>query len=239
MDAVLERLVRQRFNEVIAISPYVDKFLPSHVRKHHITNPVRELFFEAPQSGVYTQRLLFVGALTRLKRPLDLLQAFAIVQQQYPEATLSIVGKAEDAQYAEELRGFTTSKHVKGVEFLGARNQAEVAALMRTSTALVLPSVQENTPMVIAESMASGLPVIASNVGGVSMMVTHGVDGLLYECGNVQELVNSILRLFTSDALRRELSMNGKQKAQAVYSADAVASATVQVYRAMLGRTSI
>jgi hypothetical protein len=47
MDALLERWVRQHFDEVVTISPYVDRFLPVHVRKHHITNPVRNLFFES------------------------------------------------------------------------------------------------------------------------------------------------------------------------------------------------
>jgi glycosyltransferase involved in cell wall biosynthesis len=236
MDALLERIVHKRFDEMITISPYVDRFLPVHVTKHHITNPVRKLFFERPQCGVNTRRLLFVGALTRLKRPMDVVQAFAIVRERFDDATLNIVGHPEDEQYEQELRQFVTEKKIAGVEFLGARSQSEVAALMRMSTALVLSSVQENTPMVVAESMASGLPVIASNVGGVSAMVQHGVNGLLFECGNIQELAGNIARLFEEESLRRQLSHNGKEKATTVYSTDAVASATVDVYRRILGR---
>ncbi len=234
IDALLERWVRQRFDQVITISPYVDRFLPIHVRKHHITNPVRRIFFENPQSGNDSHRLLFVGALTRLKRPMDVLRAFGAVKKKCADAVLSIVGVPEDKRYEIEMKNMIAARNIRGVEFLGARSQEEVAALMRQSTALVLASVQENTPMVIAESMASGLPVIASRVGGVPLMINDRKDGLMFECGDIDQLTNVILEVFENDALRTALSHKGKEKAAAVYSADAVACATVNVYRAIL-----
>ena len=90
--------------------------------------------------------------------------------------------------------------------------------------------------MAIAESMASGLPVVASNVGGVPAMVSHDVDGLLFECGNVQEIANHLIRLFDDGKLRERLSRTGREKAVSVYTTNAVASATVEVYKRILGR---
>ena len=89
--------------------------------------------------------------------------------------------------------------------------------------------------MVIAEAMASGLPVIASRVGGVPAMVRDGVDGLLFDCGNINQLADHINKVFDDDTLRGTLSRNGREKACAAYSVDAVARATVDVYRKMLG----
>lgn len=235
MDGLLERWVRQRFDEVITISPYVDRFLPIHVRKHHITNPVRKMFFESPQTGVDTHHVLFVGALTRLKRPLDIIRAMEIVQKRYADASLSLVGKPEDAKYEAELKHYVADSNLSGIEFLGACGQDRVAALMRRSSALVLASVQENTPMVLAESMASGLPVIASRVGGVPLMVVDGVDGLLFECGNIGQIAGHVQRVFGDARERARLSQNGREKAIRVFSADAVAGATVGVYKKILG----
>lgn len=235
MDALLERWVRRRFDEVITISPYVDRFLPIHVKKHHITNPVRKIFFESPQCGGGTHRVLFVGALTRLKRPLDVIKAFELVKKEFADASLSIVGQPEDVQYKNELKRYVADAGLEGVEFRGACTQKEVASLMRVSSALVLASVQENTPMVIAEAMASGLPVIASRVGGVSMMVNDGVDGLLFECGSVRQIAGHILRLFGDGVLRNQLSSKGRGKAVAAFYADAVAASTVTVYKSILG----
>ncbi|MBI5470768.1 MAG: glycosyltransferase family 4 protein [Ignavibacteriae bacterium] len=233
-DALLERWVRQRFDQVITISPYVDRFLPIHVRKYHITNPVRKVFFENPQSGDGSRRLLFVGALTRLKRPMDILRSFGLVKKKLADASLTIIGVPEDKGYEHEMKGLIATRKLRDVEMLGARTQSEVAALMRRSSALVLASVQENTPMVIAEAMASGLPVIASRVGGVPLMVSDRKDGLLFECGDIDQLSNLMMEVLEDEALRAMLSKNGKARAAAVYSADAVACATVQVYRTIL-----
>lgn len=236
LDALLERLVRQRFNEVITISPYVDGFLPPHVKTHHIANPVRSMFFENPQTGNGSKQILFVGVLTRLKRPLDVLRAFAIVQRKHADARLSLVGLPEDPAYHQEMLEFIRCQNLRGVEFAPKKSQREVAALMRSASVLVLASVQENTPMVIAEAMASGLPVIASRVGGIPMMIDHGATGLLFECGDIEQLSATIINVVENSDLRQRLSQAGRVHARATYSADAVAEATVKLYRATLDR---
>ncbi len=235
MDALLERWVRKRFDEVISISPYVDSFLPIHVRKHHITNPVRNLFYEKPQAGNVPRRILFVGVVRRLKRPADLIHAFANVKQRFPDASLSIAGVWEDIPYVNEMKSIIAEKNLADVELLGIRTPEEVAALMRQSSVLVLPSVWENTPMVIAEAMASGLPVIASNVAGVPFMVKDGVDALLYECGNIDDLSRRLVQVLSDEEFRKQLSRAGREKAIAMFSSDAVAAATAHVYKKMLG----
>jgi glycosyltransferase involved in cell wall biosynthesis len=235
MDAMLERWARQHFNEVITISPYVDRFLPAHVRKHHVPNPVRKLFFEQPQSGSNGHHVLVVGVLTRLKRPLDVLQAFAILKRQDADARLTLVGEAEDTEYHREMRHFVERQHLSDVEFAGRRSPAEIAVLMRQASVLVLASVQENSPMVIAEAMASGLPVLASRVGGVPLMVEDGVDGVLFDCGNVEQLATMLREVLRDAALRGKLSRNGRAKALRRYSSESVGAATVNIYRNVLG----
>ena len=235
MDALLERWVRKRFDEVIMISPYVGRFLPDAVKKHCITNPVRSMFFQLPQPGIDSRRILFVGVLTRLKRPLDAIKAFEAVGRAFPDATLSIVGESQDRDYEREINQYIHETRLDGVEFMGVRSQEEIVALMRDSGVLVLPSVQENTPMVIAEAMASGLPVIASRVGGVPLMVNEGKDGLLFDSGDVESLARLIMEILSRPELRTSLSRNGREKALSLYSSDAVAAATANVYRSILG----
>lgn len=234
MDAQLERWVRHRFDEVVTISPYVDRFLPLHVRKHHIANPVRGMFFATPRTDNDMQQFLFVGALTRLKRPLDAIKAYGKLKELIPSATLRIVGEEEDKPYMQEIRKHIAENGITGVDFLGARTQQDVLALMRESAALVLTSVQENSPMVIAESMAVGLPVIASRVGGVPMMITDEINGLMFECGNIDQLAERMTRILHDNSLANQLVRNGRERALFTYSSNAVAAATVQVYRTML-----
>ena len=89
--------------------------------------------------------------------------------------------------------------------------------------------------MVIAEAMASGLPVIASNVAGVPFMVKDGVDALLYECGNIDDLSRRLVQVLSDEEFRKQLSRAGREKAIAMFSSDAVAAATAHVYKKMLG----
>jgi glycosyltransferase involved in cell wall biosynthesis len=236
MDAILERWVRKQFDEVITISPYVDRFLPIEVKKYHVPNPVRRIFFENPRTDSGDKHVLFVGAFTRLKRPMDLLEAFAAVKEQHVDATLTLAGPEEDRQYVKEMKRVTAERKIRDVRFVGPQSPEQIARLMRAATVLVLPSAQENSPMVVAEAMASGLPVIASRVGGVPHMITDGVDGLLFECGNVMELSRHLLRMLESSHLRHDLACKARQKALSMFSSDAVAAATVEVYRTLLGK---
>ncbi len=236
MDAVLERWVRRHFDEVITISPYVDQFLPAHVRKHHIPNPVRRIFLEHPRVETDALHILFVGTCTRLKRPMDLLRAFAEVKVHVTDATLTFAGPHEDRRYVEEMKRVIAQEQIRDVRFVGAQTPEQIADLMRASTVLVLPSAQENSPMVVAEAMAIGLPVIASRVGGVPYMIQDGVEGLLFHCGNIPDLVRHLLRVLEHEALRQQLTGNARRKAVAMFSPDAVGAATVSVYRILLER---
>ncbi len=75
--------------------------------------------------------------------------------------------------------------------FLGERPKEEVAALMRAADLFVLPSLAENLPVVLIEAMASGLPAVATRVGGVPEMLEAG-DGVLVEPGDASALAAAI-----------------------------------------------
>lgn len=233
MDALLERLVRSHFSRVVTISPFVDQFLPAKVTKHHISNCIQDLFFKNPQRGEHQGRFLFVGSLTRLKRPHDIIEAISLLDD-HQKVRLSIIGPVEDRKYLNEMERRCVDQNLEGVEFLGLRSQQEVAAYMRSSTALILPSAHENSPMVIAEAMASGLPVVASRVGGVPYMIEDGVDGLMFDCSDTNQLAALLDRLLKDTALRSSLSLAGRTKAEKDFTSEAVANATVEMYRHIL-----
>jgi glycosyltransferase involved in cell wall biosynthesis len=234
MDALIERWVRSRFEHVITVSPYVTRFLPRDVKTHEIPNAVPRIFF-CPDENLRDHRmLLFVGSLTRLKRPLDVIRVFERVKAQNDMVSLSIIGAFEDRAYQDEMKQYISKQGIKDVFFLGPMKQAEVALFMRRAAALVLTSVQENSPMVIAEAMAGGLPVIASKVGGVPAMVDDEKDGLLFESGDVHSAAEAVIRLLKDQNLRGDLARNGRRKAETMFSPEVVARKTVELYNALL-----
>lgn len=152
--------------------------------------------------------VVFVGSLIRKKAPQDLIQA--IKDPSLNNIRLVIVG---DGILRQELvkeceRAVLTER----VEWRGARSQDEVAAILSSGDILCLPSYTEGKPNVIKEAMASGLPVIATRVGGVGELVTDGITGLLFSPGNVIELRECLKKLAADINLRVKMGKAGLEK---------------------------
>jgi glycosyltransferase involved in cell wall biosynthesis len=233
-DAILERIVRKRFPNVIAVSEYVDQFLPEGAHVFHVPNPVPRWFFTAEEGDRKRDTVLFIGSLTRLKRPLDLLKAFRLLVIHHPGSRLVVVGLPEDQEYTKELVSFVRDHELKNVEFRKSCDRMEIVHLMSEATVLAVTSVHENSPMVIAEAMAAGLPVVASAVGGIPYMIEDGVTGLLYRCGDSDVLAEQLRRLIGDRDLRSRISRAAKQAALSRYSSQVVARSTIEIYRTLL-----
>lgn len=118
-------------------------------------------------------RLLNVAALAEKKGHRHLLEAL----RELPDVTLDIVG---DGELRGELERQATALGLGDrVRFLGERPKREVAELMRTADLFVLPSLAENLPVVLIEAQASGLPAVATTVGGVPELVDDAAGALV------------------------------------------------------------
>lgn len=100
---------------------------------------------------------------------------------------------AGDGPLAEEVR--MAASRVPQIEYVGVQSKAAVLELMKSAKALIVPSKwYEGFPMVIAEAYSAGLPVIASNLGGMSSIVLNGKTGLHFEPGDADDLTECLLR---------------------------------------------
>ena len=121
-------------------------------------------------------RLLNVGALAEKKGHTYLLQALARLRERRA-AELDVVG---DGELRADLEAGVTDLGLDGaVRFHGERPKEEVARLMAEADLFVLPSLHENLPCVLIEAMASGLPAVASRVGGVPELLSPDVGRLV------------------------------------------------------------
>ncbi|UZF57554.1 glycosyltransferase family 4 protein [Gordonia polyisoprenivorans] len=191
-DAVVARSV----GATVAPSTVMADFLHRRLRVPrrrlvHIDNGVA-LPTATPSSGP-VRRLIFVGLLVPRKALLDLLSALDRPGVMPADATLTVVGDGEQRAAAEAF--VTRSAIADRVEFLGFRS--DVADLIAAHDALVLPSLMEQQPLVIAEAMGAGKMVVATDTGGVSEMLTDdGGSGFLATPGDVDDLVRQLRRLF-------------------------------------------
>lgn len=134
-------------------------------------------------------RLLNVATLDEKKRHADLLEAVSRLRERGLEVVLDIIGEGNlSSQLQSHARQLGLGEAVR---FLGSRSPAEVAERMRESDVFVLPSRFENLPVVLLEAMATGLPIVATAVGGVPEIVDQQA-GLLVPPGDVERLTSAI-----------------------------------------------
>ena len=129
-----------------------------------------------------------VGALKKLKNQRCLIGAFAGLSKAYHNLRLMLVG---EGPLRADLENFATGEGIREkVIFTG--EVAQTASLYRTMDIFVLPSLCENAPNVLLEAMASGLPIVASDVGDVRHMLEAGKGGIIVKPGDLQEIEEGI-----------------------------------------------
>lgn len=127
--------------------------------------------------------ILYSAKLQARKRPADLLQAAARLQQDGVLFHLLIVGSGEQEA---ELRDLSCSKRLKNVSFAGFVNQSTLPQIYAASDLFVLPSENEPWGLAINEAMCAGLPIVASQeIGCVPDLVKDGINGRTFPVGNI------------------------------------------------------
>ncbi len=122
------------------------------------------------------------------------------------------------------------------VRFLGLRR--DTPALYSAADAFVLSSRKEGLPMVLLEAMASGLPVIATCVGGVPSVVTDRENGLLVPPRSPEALSDAMAEICNAPSLRRHLGARARERVERDYSVERMASRYLSVYERAMSRTA-
>lgn len=162
--------------------------------------------------------IIFIGRLVRMKRVDILLKAFKIVNSRIPNSKLIIVGDGPLKFCLMELARFLNIEN--SVDFLGFVSEEEKIRLLKKATVLVLPSVLEGFGLVILESLASGTPVITSDMEGPKDIITNGVDGFLTKPLDVKEVAEKIQYILEHRDIAMGMGLRGKQKVHEKYSWD-------------------
>ena len=161
-----------------------------------------------------------VGQLTSRKGQLGLIEAFAEVTREFPEALLLVAGEPlfnRDEQYAEQLQQTVRSLGIgENVEFLGPRS--DVPQLMQAMDVLVINSHEEPFALTVLEGLASGIAVLATSVGGTPEMISHGENGWLVAARDNAGLAESLITLLHETKLRARLGRNAREAADARFS---------------------
>jgi glycosyltransferase involved in cell wall biosynthesis len=158
-----------------------------------------------------------VARLDRMKGVFVLLEAFASLTARYPKLHLVFAGRGDsDAQMHAETATLGLQSRV---EFLG-HFSGDIAALLSEFDIFVFPSLWEGFPYSIVEAMRSGMPIVATDVGGIMEAIDSGREGLLVSPGSAAELAAAIEKLLAEPQLRRQFGLAARQRFQRELSLD-------------------
>ncbi len=172
-----------------------------------------------------------VGRLTKVKGQKVLLQAFARVVRKYPNSWLVITGKGS---LETELRRLAMELNIKKrVIFLGFR--MDIHDILRAYDVFLLPSFSEGLPLSLLEAMATGIPVIASRVGGVPEILYSFDQKIMVTPSSVKELSAAMIWLAGLDKIERiELGKSLRSRVESYFTKEKMTSAMSTEYIALM-----
>lgn len=171
-----------------------------------------------------TVTILHVGRFDAPKNHPGLLEAFRLLLETHPECRLRLVG---DGELRPDMEKLAREKGIADfVEFCGM--QSNVYPYLHDADIFTLPSIYEGNPMTIIEAMGTGLPIVASRVGGIPDMISDGESGLLVE-PEPQSICTDLTRLVEDAALRQRLGLAARKQSQ-TFSAEHMARDYISCY---------
>lgn len=216
-----------------------------HDRVYHLPNGVTPEAFANGDRAAGRQLLgwpedaIAFGCLSRIdpqKNQLLLVESFAALVAAHPGKPLRLLlgGPVTTPAYHQEILTLIESHQLGGLVTLHPAVIAESALhrdLLSALDCFVLPSRHEPFGIVVLEAWASGLPVIASHVGGLQKLVDHERDGLHFPSGDAAALTAALARIATEPDFRRSLASAGYEKMTAHYTWQAVNARLEEIYQ--------
>ena len=232
-------------DKIVCPSPHLAKLIKSYcfVDEHKICvipNGIDlEVFdkikdFDTNILGKYNlerdKYLLFMGRLSILKGVQHLIEAFRAIKEEYSNLKLVIVGTGESEDYLRNL-----AYGMDDIVFTGYIDALAVKkSLYENCIAVVVPSSYEGLPMVVLEAMVCKKAVIATDVGGIPLLVRHGKNGYLVKPEDSKSLEKFVSILLEDSDLRKKMGFFGRKLAEKEFTVDKMVNETLKVYKSLV-----
>ena len=190
--------------------------LERFIKKEKLTNKIKQ-----------NKTIIYVGSLISLKGVNYLIKAIDIVNKKYKNIRLLIIGEGEDRIILENMVKDLQLDNV--VKFTGLIPNTELPNYLQMGDIFVLPSLSEGFPNVLLEAMAAGLPIISTNVCGLSEIIKDGENGYLVDPRNHEILAEKILFLVQNPKIQERISNNNLKEIMK-YSWSSVTEQIEQIY---------
>jgi glycosyltransferase involved in cell wall biosynthesis len=232
LAARLEAFTLPRTGGVICLTHHTKNAVSALARRTWVVpNAVDPSFFEVSPRPDELPLILCVGSVCIWKNQNAFIRALDSVASARRFRVL-FLGQAGDDPYGREFQELLVRR--PWCEYGGYADREALKGWLSQATALALPSLEENCPMVILEAVAAGVPVVAANVGGVPDLVEDGTTGLLFNPLEARSMAEAVDRLLREATLAHSVAENARRKALATYLPEVVARRHLQIYRELL-----
>ncbi|MCF7981272.1 MAG: glycosyltransferase family 4 protein [Pseudomonadales bacterium] len=171
---------------------------------------------DVPTFGINTKKsfpqIIVVRNLEKIYDIKTAIQAFALINLQYPTARLTIAGSGPEEQALK--REVARLDITEETNFCGRLNYKEIINLYMGADVMINSSLVDNSPVSIVEAFASGVPVVSTNVGGIPYLIKPEINGMLVEPNDPRMLADAVLNILEDSELRKELIEQGKKDAK-------------------------
>ena len=162
------------------------------------------------------------------------LRAFQIVRRVFPPAKLVVAGSGPEWESLQKLAAELGI--AEAVTFTGRVDNAGMATLYRSADVMINPSLADNMPISVLEALASGVPVVSTNVGGIPYLVDHGKTALLVPVRDAEAMAAAVLALLGDPSLAKRISAAGLESIQR-YTWPNVRNRLLHVYEQVLAES--
>jgi glycosyltransferase involved in cell wall biosynthesis len=167
--------------------------------------------------------IVFVGRLTRIKRPDRLLDIARFIKVNYPDSHILIAGAGE----LFDITKSAAESEKLPMTFMGWRNDIDL--ILSASDMAILCSDNEGIPLTLIQAAQAGLPIISTDVGSVSDVVSHGVNGFLTETTSAG-LISAVKSLLESASMRDKFGKAGQKHANEFFTSEAMVKSHERLY---------
>lgn len=175
-----------------------------------------------------TVKILHIGRFSEEKNHKGLIDAFKIFHSIKPNSVLELIGNGKTF---EEIKKYVSVQNLESeVHFLGM--QTDVYHYINEADIFVLPSLYEGVPMTLIEAMGTGIPIVATNVGGIPNMLSNNESAILTSVDS-QEIANNLLRLSEDIELRKRIGQNALARSHE-FSSEEMAHKYIKIYQGEL-----
>jgi len=218
-----------RFSEQAGLSPQKLTVIPNGVELERFAIASPSAANSLPQLPAGAQVALYVGRLDAQKGVDLLLEAAVQLRESLPDLHWWLAG---DGPLRGSLEQQIEAAGLVNVHLLGRRD--DIPGLMKSADVFVFPSRWEGMPNVILEAMASGLPVVSTEVEGIDELLVHGESAEISPREDASALAASLLRLLGSSELQKKYARYAQAVARERFTWDRVADAYAQLYDELL-----